>query len=436
MSDISGLSDEDVGLEIFKLAQSLWGFNRSITGEGVRLSLNLIQKELPDLRIKSIRSGQRVFDWTVPKEWEVNEAFILTPSGHKICDFSKNNLHLVGYSEPYQGCMTLEELKPHLHSIPSKPDAIPYVTSYYKKRWGFCLTQNEMSALEEGVYEVVVDTRLFDGQMNYAELLVPGLEQSEVLLSSYICHPSMANNELSGPTVLTFLSKWLLELPARKYSYRIVFVPETIGSIAYIASNHRVLKEKTIAGFNVSCVGDERSFSFLPSRAENTLSDKVALHVLRHVAPNFVRYSWLDRGSDERQYCAPGIDLPIASIMRTKYGAYPEYHTSLDTLGSVVTPKGLAGGFSALKQALEVLELNNTYRSTMLCEPQMSRRHLYPSISNNNQSVTVNLMMDFLSYCDGQICALSIAEKLGVPLWSLEETIDQLRRHGLIESVG
>ena len=255
------------------------------------------------------------------------------------------------------------------------------MTSYYKERWGFCLSQDQFNKLKKGTYKVVVDTTLFDGELNYGELLIKGKSNKEIFLSTYICHPSMANNELSGPTVVTFLAKWLQEINKTDFSYRIIFIPETIGSITYLSKNYKDMKKKIFAGFNVSCVGDDRAYSYLPSRNGKTLSDMIAKHVLKWIDPNFVEYSWLDRGSDERQYCAPGIDLPIASILRTKYGIYPEYHTSLDNLENVVTPKGLDGGYWAIRKAIEAIEKNKKYKTTILCEPQMSKRDLYPTLS-------------------------------------------------------
>jgi aminopeptidase-like protein len=422
-----------IGLEIYNFAHKLWPLNRSLTGDGVRETLHQISKHLPRMKFKSIKSGTKVFDWIVPKEWSVNEAYIIAPNGNKICDFSINNLHLVGYSEPFDGEMSLSELKKYLYTIPEQPDAIPYITSYYKKRWGFCISQKEFDALEEGKYKVVVDTKLFDGVLNYGELIIKGKNQKEIFLSTYICHPSMANNELSGPSVLTFLSKWLEQNDELNYSYRIIFIPETIGSIVYLSLNHREMKKKIIAGFNISCVGDNRAYSYLPSRNGSTLSDKVALHVLKWIDPNFIKYTWFDRGSDERQYCSPGIDLPVASILRTKYGEYPEYHTSLDDLENVVTKEGLEGGYQAIKKALEAIEKNKKYKVNVLCEPQMSKRGLYPDLSNNKVEEDVSLMMNFISFCDGSTTLLEISEKLNVPIWTLYKLVEKLKKHKLIQ---
>ncbi len=425
-----------IGSEIHEFAKLLWPINRSITGKGVRTTLDQIKKHLPNLEIKSVSSGTEVFDWNVPNEWNVNDAFIVTPNGEKICKFTDNDLHLLGYSVPFKGRMSLAQLKDHLYTLPDQPNAIPYITSYYKERWGFCLTHEQLESLIEGEYEVYIDTELFPGELNYGELLIKGKSDKEIFLSTYICHPSMANNELSGPTVVTFLAKWLAEQEKPRYSYRIIFIPETIGSITYLSFNYKQMKERVVAGFNVTCVGDDRSYSYVPSRDGDTISDQIALHVLKWTDANFVKYTWFDRGSDERQYCAPGIDLPIASIIRTKYGKYPEYHTSLDDLETVVTPSGLDGGYWAIRRAIEALERNKNYRVSVLGEPQMGKRGLYLTLSTkkSKSGKEIKLMMDFISLCDGRTSLLKIAEKLDVPIWDLYDLCDKLEEHRLLES--
>jgi aminopeptidase-like protein len=405
-----------------------------LTGEGVRETLNKILEHVPNLVLKSVPSQTKVFDWTVPQEWAVREAYIITPSGEKICDFTKNNLHLLGYSIPFSGELTLGELKKNLYTLPDQPDAIPYITSYYKKRWGFSLSQNQLNSLQDGKYKVLIDTKLFDGELNYAELFIPGKSEKEIFLSTYICHPSMANNELSGLAVTTFLAKWLSSIKTLEYSYRFVFIPETIGSITYLSKNHIEMKKKIFAGFNVTCVGDNRAYSYLPSRNGKTISDIVANHVLKWTDKNFVIYNWLDRGSDERQYCAPGIDLPVASIMRTKYGKYPEYHTSLDNLKNVVTAEGLDGGYWAIRRAIEAIEKNKKFIVNVFCEPQLGKRGLYPTLSVNKKDKDVTLMQDLLSLCDGRSSLLEIAEKLNVPIWDLYDVTDKLQKHNLIQT--
>ena len=421
-----------IGYEIHNFARQLWKLNRSLTGEGVRETLLRIGNHLPDMVVHSVPSNTKVFDWTVPKEWHVREAYIVAPNGKKICDFSINNLHLVGYSVPFEGNLSLNELKKKLYTLPEQPDAIPYVTSYYEERWGFCLSQNEFDSLEDGDYKIKIDSELFKGKLNYGELIIPGKSEKEVFLSTYICHPSMANNELSGPTVVTYLANWLCNLKDREFTYRIIFVPETIGSITYLSINHIEMKKKIFAGFNVSCIGDNRAYSYLPSRDGKTISDDVAKHVLAWIDPNFIKYTWLDRGSDERQYCSPGIDLPIASILRTKWLEYPEYHTSLDNLEDVVTPKGLDGGYWAIRKSLELIERNKKFKVTVLGEPQMSKRDFYPTLSIKKINNNKNLMMDFITMCDGNTSVLDIANKLNIPAWDLYDIIDKLKSYNLI----
>ena len=424
-----------IGKSIHDFAKELWGLNRSLTGEGNRLTLKKITEHLPELEVHGVPSGTNVFDWTVPNEWKVNDAFILTPSGEKICHFKENNLYLVGYSRPVNAKISLQDLKKRLHSIPEQAGAVPYITSYYGDYWGFCISQDQLNLLEDGIYHVVIDTELFLGEMNYGELVLPGTSTDEVLLSTYICHPSMANNELSGPVTLTFLAKWLQTFEKLKKTYRFVFVPETIGSVAYIARNLENLKDNTIAGFNVSCVGDNRAYSYIPSRNGDTLADEIAKHVLFWTDDKYIKYSWLDRGSDERQYCSPGVDLPMATICRSKFGEYPEYHTSLDDLDNVVTADGLQGSYDLLQKMLTAIEGNNYYKCNTICEPQMSKRNLYPEISTKDTRITVAFMMDIISYCDGTYSLLEIAEILSVPIWSLYPLIDTLLEKKVISQL-
>lgn len=419
--------------KIYLLAKNLWPINRSITGEGVRKTLSKIKEVIPELKIFEIKSGTKVFDWTVPKEWKINDAYIITPKGKKICSFKKNNLHLVGYSIPVHEKISLSELQKHLHSLPDQPSAIPYVTSYYKKRWGFCITQKQRDQLKKGQYEVFIDSELINGSLTYGELIIKGKLKKEVFLSTYICHPSMANNELSGPSVATYIAKWLLDKSNRRFSYRIVFVPETIGSIAYLSKNKKKLISRVIAGFNISCVGDDRDYSYLPSRNGETLSDLVAKHVLKNITTSFKSYKWTDRGSDERQYCSPGINLPIASIMRTKYGEYPEYHTSLDNLKNVVTINGLKGGYEAIKCALETIENNKYPKIKIFCEPQLSKRGLYPDLSSKKSHGKMKLLMNLITYSDGKKSLLEIAEILEVPVWSLYPLLETLVQNNLLD---
>ena len=423
-----------IGEEIHALATRLFPINRSLTGDGVRETLRILGEHLPGLTIHEVPSGTRVNDWVVPPEWNVREAYVLDPAGDRIIDFKRHNLHLVGYSVPIRKKVSLAELQEHLYSLPAQPDAIPYITSYYKERWGFCVTHNQRQTItQEGEYTVVIDSDLRDGSLTYAELLIPGARDEEIFFSTYVCHPSMGDNELSGPTVTTFLAKWLLAAP-RKFSYRIVFIPETIGSITYLSRNLAEMKRRIVAGYNVTCVGDDRAWSYLPSRREDTPADRAALHVLAHLHPDFIRYSYLDRGSDERQYCAPGVDLPVASVMRSKYGTYPEYHTSLDDL-NLITPSGLQGSYEALQKCVECLEADERLRVTVLGEPQLGKRGLYPTLSTKETAAQVRDMMNLIAYCDGTRSLLEIAEKIGAPMWTLIPIAERLKVEGLLEVV-
>jgi len=422
------------GEEMHALCRELFPICRSLTGDGVRRTLNIIQRQLPQLQIHEVPSGTKCFDWTIPPEWNIRDAYILDPAGRKIVDFADSNLHVVGYSTPVDRDIGLEELQQHLHSLPDMPGAIPYVTSYYKERWGFCLTHRQREQLKPGTYRVKIDSTLAPGSLTYADLVLPGKLRQEILLSTYVCHPSLGNNELSGPAVATFLAKHIAGLAERTYTYRFVFVPETIGSIVYLSKHLDHLKSSVIAGFNITCIGDERCYSYLPSRDGKTLSDRVAKHVLRHTDPDYVAYTFLDRGSDERQYCAPGVDLPVATVMRSKYGTYPEYHTSLDDL-SLVTATGLAGGLQALIRCVEAVEHCRTYKVQVLGEPQMGRRGLYSTLGTRGVEDAVRIRMDLLAYCDGRRDLVEIAETIGVPVWELAPYVAELLSHGLIAEV-
>ena len=404
---------------------------RSITGNGVRETLRLIQEEIPGLRIHEVPSGTKVFDWTVPDEWNITDARLVGPDGEVVADFADSNLHVVGYSEPVDAVLDLEELQEHLHSLPEQPEATPYVTSYYVRRWGFCLRHSQRLRLRPGKYHAVIHSSLKPGSLTYADLILPGRSRKEILLSTYVCHPSMANNELSGPVVATALAQWLAAAP-RRYTYRIVFAPETIGAITYLSRHYQALRRNVAAAFNLTCMGDERAWSFVPSRKGDTLADRAALHVLRHFAPDCNRYSFLDRCSDERQYCAPGIDLPMCSVMRSKYHAYPEYHTSLDDC-SLVTEKGLQESFAMLRRILEALEENVVYKNLVLCEPQLGRRGLYPTLSTASSCTEeVNLMMDLLAYADGRLSLLEEAELVGKDIFRCAAVMRRLKENGLL----
>lgn len=430
--DMKQFNLDNPGPGMHDLMRELFPICRSLTGPGVRKTLNILLDYLP-LSLHEVPTGTQVFDWTVPKEWIIRDAYLLDPKGKKVVDFQEHNLHVVGYSVPVDIVLSLDDLQPHLYSLPEQPDAIPYVTSYYREHWGFCLTQRQRDVLKDGIYRAVIDSELKEGSLTYAELLLPGKVPQEIFLSTYICHPSMANNELSGPVVATALAQWISNRP-RHFSYRIIFIPETIGSLTYLSRNLDSMRRLVVAGYNLTCMGDERTWSFLPSRLGNTLADRAALCILRERYPDFIHYSYLDRGSDERQYCSPGIDLPVASVMRSKYREYPEYHTSQDNL-ELVTPAGLAGSYSVLRDCLELLERNRTYRTTCLGEPQLGKYGLYPTVGTRNSHQQVSDMINTLCYADGTLDLIGLSAVTMIPIPRLYAVIDKLLKAGLLVEI-
>ncbi len=432
--DTEDAMTEKIGDEMIGWMRDLFPICRSLTGPGVRNTFAYLQKLIPELKLSEVPSGTRAFDWVVPDEWTVRDAFVADQFGDKVIDFRENNLHLVGYSEPIDRTMTLDELQNHLYSLPELPDAIPYVTSYYSRRWGFCVEQRRRDALLPGQYRVVVDTDLKPGALTYGEVLLHGAESREIFFSTYVCHPSMANNELSGIVVTTALARWLTTFQ-RRFSYRLVFVPETLGSIVYLSRHAEYMKRHIIAGYVVTCVGDDRTYSLMPSRLGGTLADRAAEHVLGRHASGFERHSFLQRGSDERQYCSPLIDLPVASIMRSKYGTYPEYHTSLDNF-DLVTPSGLQGAFNMLRRCVEVLERNYTYRAIFPCEPQLGKRGLYPTLSKRSSADNIKTVTNVLAYADGRHDLIALAERINGDALDCAEIAEMLLARQLLERVG
>lgn len=421
--------ERQAGEDMYELMKRLFPICRSITGEGVRETLRILKETIP-LDIIEVPTGTKVLDWEIPQEWNVKDAYVMNGKGERIIDFRENNLHLVSYSRPVNKTVSLEYLQNHLFSLEDQPSVIPYVTSYYNDYWGFCMSHEQRETLKDEEYKVVIDSELKDGSLTYGELIIPGRSRKEIFLSTYICHPSMANNELSGPVLTTFLAKWLLERK-RRYTYRIVFVPETIGSITYLSKHMDEMKEKIIAGYNITCAGDEREYSYLPSRYGNTLADKAALNILKTNQMDFVKYSFLERGSDERQYCSPGIDLPVASIMRTKYGEYPEYHTSDDNL-NLVTAHGLQGSYNIYQQCLQAIEQNEVYKVKCLGEPQLGKRGLRSTLSTKESGKAVRDMMNFIAYADGENDLIDISNRIHVPLENLYPIIEKLTENDLL----
>lgn len=421
------------GVWMHRLATELFPLHRSITGNGVRETLRILGRELEGLQVHEVPSGTAALDWTVPDEWNIAGARLTGPEGEVIADLADSNVHVVSYSVPVDLSLDLDELQAHLHSDAEHPDAIPYVTSYYNRTWGFCVSERVRERLLPGTYHARIDSSLEPGNLTYGELVIPGETEDEVFISTYVCHPSLGNNELSGPVVATALARWIRNLPTRRYTYRFVFIPETIGAITYLSRNADRLRERVIAGFNLTCIGDDGDYSYLASRLGDTPIDRIARRIVKRT-PRPVLYSFLDRGSDERHYCSPGVDLPLISLMRSKYGSYPEYHTSLDDL-TVITPTGLQGGLDLVRDCINELETARYYRATILGEPQLGRRGLYHSMHARTVADIVLLRTHVLAYCDGQHSIDDLAELIDRPTPEIELIIDELLEHGLVVPV-
>lgn len=421
----------DISNNMYSLVKELFPICRSITGDGVRKTLRIIQREIPELKIFEVPTGTKVFDWIVPKEWNIKGGYIETLEGKKVIDFADTNLHVMGYSLPIDKIVSREELLEMCYTIPEQPDYIPYVTSYYKERSGFCLSEKQKQALTEDTYHVVIDSTLENGSLTYGELLIPGNSKDEIFLSTYVCHPSMANNELSGPAVAVELANYILANKDRRYSYRIIFIPETIGSITYLSKNLDYMQKHVIAGYNISCVGDDRTYSYVESPYADTLADRVAQNVLNFHYPEYKRYSFLHRGSDERQYCSPLVHLPLCAICRSKYEEYPEYHTSADNL-NLVSPNGLYGAFEVYRKCIDLLESNYMYIVTTPCEPQLGKRGLYPTLSRRGSINETRSMTAFIAYADGKHDLVDISNRINVPIDRLLPIIKKLLDNGLI----
>ncbi len=417
---------------------TLYPICRSLTGDGFRKSLNIIKGEFPQLKIKKIKSGTKVFDWNIPEEWNVSGAHVLDKNNNKIIDFKENNLHLVGYSIPINKYIKKNELLKNLYCLKDQPKAIPYITSYYKKRWGFCVSFNQLNKInkdysEKDNFKVVINSNFKKkGFLNYGELILKGQSKQEILISTYLCHPSMANNELSGPIVSMGLINYFKSLKKLEKTLRFIFIPETIGSISYLNKNLKDLKKNVIAGYNLSCIGDERQYSCMFSKYNNTPSDEAIIEAYKNLKiKRFKVYSFLERGSDERQYNSPGIDLPIASIFRTKYGKFPEYHTSLDDF-SLVTLKGITGGFKVAKEAIKIILKNIYPKVNILCEPQMGKRGLYPNLSTKQKKNSSKAFLSFIQYSDGKNSVVKISKFIKLNLKTTKKIYKKLLSHKII----
>lgn len=432
--DGGAASRHDDGATMHAWASDLFPLNRSLTGPGVRATLAYLERLLPGLQLHSVPSGAVVFDWIVPDEWVLRDAYVEDERGERLIDVQRHTLHVLGYSTPVDAWMSIAELDAHLHALPDQPHVIPYVTSYYQRRWGFCLSDVQRRELlqrpDERVH-VVIDATLAPGRLDYADLVIQGDSDEEILFSTNVCHPSMANNELSGPVVQTALARWIASRSNRRYSYRFAFIPETIGALVYLERHLEHLRARVRAGYVLSCVGDERTFSYLASRRGDTLADRAARVVLDAIGEPYVCYAYLDRGSDERQYCSPSVDLPVCSVTRSMHGHYPEYHTSADDL-QLVTASGLSQSLHVYQRIVTVLEANRRYESTTVGEPQLGRRGLYPTLSTLMTRQRVRRLMNLIAYADGERDLIDIATTIGEDPFDLVPLADTLVHHGLL----
>lgn len=421
-------------LEIEQYFDRLWPICRSISGDGLRTSFQILQELIP-LELKEYATGQKVFDWEIPKEWNITDAYIITPSGQKICDFKVNNLHIVNYSIPFEGELHYNDLLPHLFTIENQPDAIPYITSYYKETWGFCISWNELQTLDKnGVFKVVIKSKLEPGAITVGSLILEGETKSEILLSTYLCHPSMANNELSGPLCMAFLYKALLAIPKRKYTYRFVMAPETIGVIAYLSDHGAEMKKNTVGGYVMTCCGDDAPFVFKQSKNKNGFLERCTEHALKHLQLPFSVIPFAVGGSDERQYCSPGFNLPIGSITRSMYHRYKEYHTSLDNK-SFVSFEAMVRTIDLYLQCIIAMEQN----IIPIClvpygEPRMGKRNLLPSSiePNDKRRTNIDRMFHLISWADGEHDMIEIAEKRNESVSDYQDILAKLIDEKLI----
>jgi aminopeptidase-like protein len=419
----------ELGSELHAFAAKLYPICRSITGNGIRQTLGILQDRIP-LSLQDVPTGTPVFDWTVPKEWNIRDAYIKAPDGKRIVDFQRCNLSVLNYSTPVHAVLPLEEIRPHLFTLPEHPDWIPYRTSYYKEDWGFCLPHSQLLALEDGDYEVCVDSTLEAGQLTYGEYYVPGCSSDEVLISCHACHPSLANDNLSGLAVATFLAQQLTGRDLR-YSYRFLFIPGTIGAITWLAQN-RETAGNIRHGLVLTCIGDAGGFHYKKSRRGNSEIDRAAACVLRDCGEPFEVLDFSPYGYDERQYCSPGFNLPVGCLMRSVWGTFPEYHSSADNL-EFIRPASLANSLRACAAIMDVLERNQTYiNQNPYCEPQLGKRNLYKSTGGNSIGKEINARLWVLNLSDGENSLLDIAERSGVSFSAICDAADLLSEAGLL----
>jgi len=420
-----------IGKEMYNLIERLYPICRSITGNGVRETLKILN-EFISLEIKEVPTGKSVFDWTIPKEWNINDAFIKDSKGNKIVDFKKSNLHVLNYSVPIHKKFPLKELKDHLHTLPEFPNWIPYLTSYYKADWGFCLTHNQYESLKDDIYEVFIDSSLTDGHLSYGELFLKGKSDDEVLFTCYICHPSMCNDNLSGISLLTFLAKDMLNKEL-KYSYRFLFIPETIGAITWLNLNENKVS-KIKHGLVVTCVGDSGKFTYKKTKNGNAVIDRIVKQVLDEAKEPYEIVDFFPAGSDERQFSSPAFDLPIGSLMRSMYAHYPQYHTSADDL-NFVDPKFLENSFEKYAKIVSLLESDIRYLNlNPKCEPQLVKRQLYNTIGGQKDEWN-NKMAIFwiLNFSDGVNSLRDVSIISGIAFDELKKTAEILANKNLLK---
>lgn len=424
------LTIRDAGQALYQLASRIYPVCRSITGPGVRETLRLLSNHIP-LVVREVPTGTDIFDWTVPPEWRIRDAYICGPTGERIVDFAASNLHIVGYSRPIRAVMSLGELRSHIHTLPDQPDIIPYRTTYYSEQWGFCLSHRQLEALPEGSYKVVIDSSLAPGSMSYGEYLHRGESQEEFLFSAHICHPSLANDNCSGLALLALLAERLSECRTR-YSYRFLFAPGTIGAIAWLAANEANVG-RIRHGLVVSCVGDAGGPTYKKSRRGDAVIDRAMQHAMRHVDGRPVILEFFPYGYDERQYCSPGFDLPVGLLQRSQFGTFPEYHTSADDL-EFIKPEYLAASWSLIRDVIDIVERDWCPLNTLpKCEPQLGKRGLYDAVGGRSAGPTESMaLLWVLNLADGQRSLLDIAERSGLPFAVIADAAEILRSHGLL----
>jgi dTDP-4-dehydrorhamnose 3,5-epimerase len=430
---VRGEIEPGIGEALHAFVAELFPIGTSLTGQGLRATLGRITRRIP-LTLHEVASGTQVFDWTVPKEWNIRRGVLRGPDGETVADSARSPLEVVGYSTPVRMSLPLHELVPHLHSLAEQPDRIPYRTSYYREDWGFCLPQQVLAALPDGEYDVDIDATLEDGHLTYGEVLLPGRQQDEVLISTHCCHPSMANDNLSGVAVATFLAYHLAGRQTR-YSYRFLFAPGTIGAIAWLARNHRRL-DRIRHGLVLACLGDQGPISYKRTRVGDSQVDRAAAHVLRHSRMPFRLMDFSPIGYDERQFNSPGLALPVGSLTRSQPGEYSEYHTSADDLG-LVTPEALAHSYRVLLDVVDVLEGNQRYRNLKPeCEPQLGRRGLYPPLGGPTPDEERRALLWVLSGSDGDHDLLDIADRSELAFPRILAAAETLLQAGLLAPIG